>query len=288
MIVYYSSWGVGNELFQYAYLKSIVKEGEKILCLGGMDELDDGFDLNDNNFSILHPNPTMNSIIRILICPVIFWLAKKRLFNFHEQLTDNSGALINQISKTNGLIPISIVKTCFFQSESFFDPNKIRCSFKDSYMSNALKIYNSFPKDRTKVFVHVRRGDYLNQVCNGKKGVNLPFSYYQTTINLIEEEVIFPFYIFLSDDREYVEQAFHFIKDSDKYISDNYPIVDLCLMSLCKYGIAANSSFSWWGSYFMKNKKKVYFPRYWFGWRSKVESHMGIQPSWSEIINIEN
>jgi len=36
----------------------------------------------------------------------------------------------------------------------------------------------------------------------------------------------------------------------------------------------------------MKNRKKVIFPKYWFGWRQKIESNSGIQPEWASIIDI--
>ncbi|WP_416695868.1 alpha-1,2-fucosyltransferase [Candidatus Pseudothioglobus sp. Uisw_050_01] len=287
MIVYYSSWGVGNELFQYAYLRSLAKNNENIFCLGGMEELADGFDLKDLNFHIYIPSRAINSIMRILIFPALYWLAKKRIFNYFEHLRDEKGVYDKKVSKKTGLIPVSIVKQGFFQSEMLFNIDNIKVKTKDHYFQSALKIFNSFPNDRTKVFVHVRRGDYLREFYNNKRGVNLPFSYYSNAISLIENEVNFPYYIFLSDDPEYVEQAFRHISDSDKYISSNHPIVDFSLMTLCKYGIGSNSTFAWWGSYLMKYRKKVFFPKYWHGWREKVESHPGIQPSWSEIIDID-
>ena len=62
---------------------------------------------------------------------------------------------------------------------------------------------------------------------------------------------------------------------------------DLAIMNLCEYGVVANSSFSWWGAWMMKNRKKVIFPKYWYGWKLRIESHVGIQPSWCEVIDIE-
>ena len=61
---------------------------------------------------------------------------------------------------------------------------------------------------------------------------------------------------------------------------------DLAIMSLCEYGIVSNSSFSWWGAYLMKNRKEVIFPKYWYGWKQRVESHVGIQPEWAKLIDV--
>ena len=102
-----------------------------------------------------------------------------------------------------------------------------------------------------------------------------------------EYEIDSPYYIFLSDDPEYVEQAFQHIDEEYKYISKNSPVVDLSLMSLCEYGVCSNSTFAWWGSYLMNKKQKVFFPKYWLGWRTKTESHPGIQPSWSIVLDID-
>ena len=101
----------------------------------------------------------------------------------------------------------------------------------------------------------------------------------------LEKDVKKPFYIFLSDDTEFIEHAFQNIKKEDKYISNNKPVVDLSLMSLCHYGICSNSTFAWWGSFLMEKKVKIIFPKYWMGWKLNEESHPGIQPSWSTIID---
>ena len=71
------------------------------------------------------------------------------------------------------------------------------------------------------------------------------------------------------------------------FVPDGLPDGLLSLMSLCKYGVCSNSTFAWWGAYLMKKKQYIVFPKYWLGWKTKVESHPGIQPPWSNIIDVE-
>jgi len=58
-------------------------------------------------------------------------------------------------------------------------------------------------------------------------------------------------------------------------------------MSLCEYGVCSNSTFSWWGAYLMKNRKKVIFPKYWLGWKQKIEIPSGIYPEFATILEVE-
>ncbi|MDC1068787.1 alpha-1,2-fucosyltransferase, partial [Candidatus Kapabacteria bacterium] len=172
----------------------------------------------------------------------------------------------------------------FFQSEKYFDSSKFSFQIKNKFITEANNILETVESKFTKVFVHVRRGDYLSETYNNVRGINLPMSYYEVCFNEIEKTVKNPYYIFLSDDPEFIK--FAFIHKENKYISENSMGTDLAIMSLCNYGIAANSSFSWWGAYLMNNREKVFFPKYWYGWKSKIESHPEITPKWAISINL--
>jgi hypothetical protein len=62
--------------------------------------------------------------------------------------------------------------------------------------------------------------------------------------------------------------------------------VELAIMTMCNAGIISNSSYSWWGAYLMSTRKKIIAPKYWYGWKQKVESHIGIQPTFSDVIEV--
>ena len=56
-----------------------------------------------------------------------------------------------------------------------------------------------------------------------------------------------------------------FIKASDE--KEDWE--QMLMMSCCEHNIIANSSFSWWGAYFNRNKDKIVcYPSVWFGSKS--------------------
>ena len=114
--------------------------------------------------------------------------------------------------------------------------------------------------DKNTVFVHIRRGDYIVKrqhdlaVCN--------MDYYLRSIELIRSKVDSPFFVFFSDEPDWISEHFDL---SDGYISKgNEPHQDLMLMKSCNHAIISNSTFSWWGAFLMENKDKVVIaPRLW-------------------------
>lgn len=113
-------------------------------------------------------------------------------------------------------------------------------------------------EDGMSVSVHIRRGDYLDDINRALFGGICTEAYYETAVGYIRER--FPeahFYLF-SDDIPYVRE---------RYQGEEYHVVDwnhgkdsfydMMLMSRCKHNICANSTFSFWGARLNPHADKV-------------------------------
>jgi len=147
----------------------------------------------------------------------------------------------------------------YFQSEKYFldckDSIKHHFDFIDELRDNSIK------KDRETCSIHVRRGDYLkfpdHHPVQNKE-------YYSKSIEYMINRGVETFYVF-SDDIDWC-RGFFSNYDNIKYVHGNIDIKDLCLMSICKNNIIANSSFSWWGAWLNNNPNKIVIAPYnWFG-----------------------
>ncbi len=284
MILFFADGKLGNQLFQYAFLKTIAKENEKIISTN-MKQFTELFEIENKKFKQITLNKYFNFLLRKFIKPYILSsMVKLKLISYIKQDRSKTSAL-PAYKKQKGLFPLTLVESNFFQSEDFFDGNKLDIFLRSEYIDEAKKLLNKIAESFTKVFVHVRRGDYIFEKYLGVQGIDLPKSYFFQAIESIKKEIGNPFFVFLSDDPSYVECCFSEIEN--KVISKNSMGVDLAIMSLCDAGICSNSSFSWWGAYLMSERKKVIMPKYWYGWKQKIESHVGIQPKWAEVLEVK-
>ncbi|QSA99632.1 alpha-1,2-fucosyltransferase [Methylomonas sp. EFPC1] len=285
MIIFMADGRLGNQIFQFAFLKQFARKNEIILCLN-MAKFFDVFEcdledvINCGNRYIIY-------LMRRLVIPyLIVPLSRLGIVGYVEQKKDDNKAPLSGYFFKNGLLSISFVNIDFFQSEFFFDLDSFSSNFKIKleYRLAAYQFLDDIPDEYTKVFIHVRRGDYLLEYFGGIKGISLPKRYFKNAVKIVKNKIKNPFFIFLSDDPSYVERCFDCIRP--KIISRNSAEVDLAIMSQCTCGIISNSSFSWWGSALMEHKTLVIVPKYWYGWKQKVDSHPSIYPSWGTIIDV--
>lgn len=104
------------------------------------------------------------------------------------------------------------------------------------------------------VFIHIRRGDYLDE------GWLLDYEYYKKAVDYMKEKLENPVFFVFSDEIEKVKQEFkideeHYFVDSINLSNADYE--DMRLMSTCKHSIVSNSSFSWWAAWLNNNNKKI-------------------------------
>lgn len=284
MIFFLSDGRLGNQLFQYSFLNTIARNNERIIVTN-MNQFVDYFDINNSNFINVKFHKYIFYFIRgFFKIYILMPLVKARLIGYVSQNITN-GIALPTFKERHGLLPVRLVETHFFQSEKMFECSKVNFTIKKKYKNKALEIFSKFPKDLPIVFVHIRRGDYINISYNGFRGINLPKSYYMNALNRLINLVGDIYCVFLTDDYDFVETCFAEI--DNKYISSEDAITDLVLMTMCDFGITSNSSFSWWGAYLMKNRQQVIFPKYWYGWKSKIDSHINIQPNWGTIIDVD-
>ncbi len=287
MIFFVSDGGLGNQIFQYAFLNTIARKGERMLCLN-MAEFASTFDVEGTNGRLIVlckdllksriGRLVFNKILKPLTLFSMRTLARTRIFGYACQKKNEQGWYVPSFVEHNGLLPFRFVDQGYFQAERFFSKEALDFRIKKRYEQKALQIASQIPQGYTKVFVHIRRGDYLHESFLGEQGIDLPKVYFSKAIEMISKDLKRPFFIFLSDDPSYTRDCF--LEVENKLISKENMQVDLALMTLCEYGVASNSSFSWWGARLMKKRIKVIFPKYWYGWKAKVLSHPDIVPPW--------
>lgn len=152
----------------------------------------------------------------------------------------------------------------YWQSEKyFFDAKRLREEITLRFIRPEVALVADLLRNQNSVFLHIRRGDYLTPgtaAYHGNLGhASLQEGYYKDAVNYILEKVNDPKFIVFSDDPEWCRQNLP------------YPVIhfshheDLYLMSQCKHGIGANSTFSWWANWLGETPDRICIaPVKWF------------------------
>jgi hypothetical protein len=112
------------------------------------------------------------------------------------------------------------------------------------------------------VVVHIRRTDYLN---NNSIHHVLDLNYFINGIDILKKKISNPFFLFISDDIEWVKNNFDINNNANfKIVESEDSFFDFSLLKLCKHVVISNSTFSWWGAFLNENlNKKVVAPIKW-------------------------
>ncbi len=287
MIISALKGGLGNQLFQYALGRtlSLLNSDELALDVSGLSRANEVGDIYRpfalDAFSIQARRATPEEIRRFKYPYGVF---SKILRMFRAKVLKQAHI---------GWEPEILTKHGNMYLDGYWQSPKYFESIRDTLLAeivlvspllNTAKELQKRMLETSSVFVHVRRGDYVtNQNVQSNYGTCSP-AYYAAAIKQIEKRVQDPSWFVFSDDIAWVRENLT-LPANTTYVSDGIltDAQELTLMSSCLHGVIANSSFSWWGAWLIRNPGKlVIAPLPWFD--TKKDQHPDLIPdSWIRL-----
>lgn len=292
--------GLGNQMFQYAYIKALAKRNKKEFLLDFSNF--ETYKLhNPDKAMILNLNIENNAISKNKLETLKGKKIKTKCPGFLRKVLGVKkykivGAKIKTIKEQIGQACI-FDKTLFdlknptyiegyFQSEKYFKKIKKdllkdflpKDGFSDGYKGVLKEIKD---KKHSSISLHIRRGDYISNPETAKiHGGCCPINYYEKAIEFLKNNIKNPKIFIFSNDLKWVKEN---IKTDVPMIfvdcaTEKTPYEDIWLMANCNHNIIANSSFSWWGAWLNENNNKIVIaPKKWFN-----KEDMGFKDIYSE------
>lgn len=239
---------LGNQLFQYNFIKSIQKK--RPIVLFGFKSLK--YFCNEPNIFFIN-NFFSNILIKYRYL-IIKTLKKTKIFNIiyenKEKKILNINGLLNNFTLVDGFFasPLLVDKKAFI---------KINTNFHSK-----IDFQNAF-------FVHIRLGDF-NFWPSKKNSAVIDINWYIKCIKLIKKKFKSPIFYLFSDEIKKIKNKF--ILKQCQLIQLN-EVETFKFMTNCKGGVLSASTFGWWAAYFsthFKNKQTYFIaPKYWAGHKIK-------------------
>lgn len=275
--------GMGNQMFQYAFAKSLEKNTNKKVYFDydwfknkekGKNISENG--INYRNFELNIFNIELPSYVTKKFNII---KAKKKIKSVYTECTPN------KFDEEVYTMPSGTYFDGYFQNEKYLEPIKeeLKKDFtlpaigiNDEYNQNLL---NKIKSCQNPIFIHVRRGDYTS--FNGE----LELEYYKNAAQYIAKKIENPtFFVFCAEDPNYIKENFNIgyeyelIGENNKTDKNYYE--NLRLMTACKHGILANSSYCWWAAFLSSNDNAIFVaPTPWL----QNTSNEVIRESWAKI-----
>jgi len=254
--------GLGNQLFQYAYGRSLELSGKKVIFdisffNGHKNDIDTARNFKLNYFNISQTTQFSNIYKKEHILYKIY----KKIFHVES----------------------------FFQNEKYFkhiqDSIRHEYTLKNPLTQEAELWKRDILEKEHSVSLHVRRGDYVQDRQTSLYHGTCDIAYYTRAVSLLSNTFQkLHIYVF-SDDIEWARNNIDYPEHTISYVS-SVKIPDyeeLYLMSLCTHNIIANSTFSWWGAWLgTQTNKMIIAPTQWTS--TKTATELDILPtSWIQV-----
>lgn len=264
--------GLGNQMFQYAFLRALQERGRTVKASLGFynrhpDERpfvlcdvfykikldyisDEEFDQIDRRWKEIKRKGAVASH-NTNLAQRFFWVE------------ENSCAYYPDVFMTRNCTFVG-----YWQTEKYFSQHKKKLLQElefDERNPDLVAVANEI-RHGSYVSVHVRRGDYIaQQHFFANVGET---QYYEHSIDYIMKAAKNIQWAIFSDDMVWTKDNFC-LPDAlyvEAGLFRNYrDWYDMYLMSLCRHNIIANSTFSWWGAWLNRHEDKIVIaPKRWF------------------------
>jgi hypothetical protein len=251
--------GLGNQMFQYAFYKTLQKKHSDIrvdLSAYKIDKSHNGYELEHIfNVKLRKVSGIVSDAYDINNRK---WLPRKirKIFGLNRyHKNEHTDFVFDPLILSNSE---SRYFSGFWQNEMYF--KDIASEIKDNFQFLPLTDPQNLEalqqiKQSNSVSIHIRRGDYVDHPSFG--GL-CDKHYYQQAIELINSKTEDAKFFIFSNDIDWCKATLDI--PSAEFISWNTgsnSYIDMQLMSECKHNIIANSSFSWWAAWLNSNPSKI-------------------------------
>jgi Glycosyl transferase family 11 len=234
--------GLGNQMFQYAFGRSVSRARNEELLFEKRGDMRDGIARFNYSLDVFKTGVTFTTSGNTSS------QYKERIFAYDKEVYT---------------APNGTHFTGYWQTEKYyFEPEIIRAelSLRNVVSDQAQRIADEISAKPNSVFIHVRRTDYLSPDVGPWMG-NLTIDYYKKSMAYVRERISDAAFFVFSDDPEWCRQKF----EGCRILDQGQDHEDLFLMSQCKHAVIANSSFGWWGAWLGDFPgKTVIAPYRWF------------------------
>lgn len=266
--------GLGNQLFQYAFVEKLKSMGKDVkVDLSMYEDTPVGTTVRDSIHDMLNTKyeiatqEEIDSLFKRDIWSKIWRRISKNANAYYENEPSYKPEILK---RTKGYL------VGYWQSEKYFEDMRSRIveafDFSEMMKGGDAAILDGRESDTESVALHIRGGDYLNKLNVGTLGGICTKEYYCKAIEYIAQKIKNPKLYIFTNDKEYAKTIVDAVLDntgeslSYQFVEGNdesHAYLDLVLMSKCKHHILANSSFSWWGEYLSDQSGITVAPSKW-------------------------
>jgi len=266
-------WGLGNQMFQYAFAYSVSQRANVLLKIDISVFDSDGLRQYElGNYCVNVEVATEEEVCRLK------YQAESLLKKFIRKLAKEPKQLAKSYCRESGFEfdecafnqSLDVYFDGYWQSEKYFLAYReglLKQFCLKAPLHTKSKSYQQKIRNEVAISLHVRRGDYVSNARTNSVHGTCSLDYYKQAVGMLESKLTRPHFFVFSDDTLWAKKNLRFIKKAT-FVDLKMGRLDheeMWLMSQCQHHIIANSSFSWWGAWLNDNPTKIVVaPKRWF------------------------